>query len=88
MGKQVKVLQKGKITIPAELRDKLGIGEGDYVRLEIVDNKIVLFAPNTVPNPTEVLSGLIEGVRVAEPVKRELKQASSARLKKKAARIT
>jgi len=87
MGEQVKVLQKGKITIPAELRDKLGIGEGDYVRLEIVDNKIVLFAPNTVPNPTEVLSGLIEEVRVAEPVKRKLKQASSARLRKKAARI-
>jgi len=86
MGEQTKVLQKGKITIPADIRQKLGINEGDYVKLEIIGNKLMLFPPNTVPNPTELLSGLAEGVQVKEPVKQELKKATAARMKRKASR--
>ena len=86
MGEQIKVLQKGKITIPADIRQKLGISEGDYVKLEIVDGKLVLLPPKTVPNPTELLSGLAEGVQVTEPVKQELRKATAARMKKKASR--
>jgi AbrB family looped-hinge helix DNA binding protein len=88
MGEQMKVLQKGKITIPAGIRQKLGINEGDYVKLEIVDGKLVLLPPNTVPNPTDLLSGLAEGVQVTEPVKQELRKATAARMKKKASRST
>ena len=88
MGEQVKVLQKGKITIPADIRERLGIDEGDYVKLQIVDNKLILFPPNTVPNPTELLSGLSEGVQVKEPLKQELKKAAAARTTKKASRTT
>jgi len=86
LDEQVKVLQKGKITIPAAIRQKLGIDEGDYVKLQIMNNKLVLFPPNTVPNPTELLSGLAEGVQVTEPVKQELRKATAARMKKKASR--
>lgn len=86
MGEQAKVLQKGKITIPADIRQKLGISEGDYVKLEIIGNRLMLFPPNTVPNPTELLSGLAEGVQVKEPVKQELKKATAARMKRKASR--
>jgi AbrB family looped-hinge helix DNA binding protein len=86
MGEQTKVLQKGKITIPAEIRQKLGISEGDYIKLEIVDGKLVLLPPNTVPNPTDLLTGLAEGVQVTEPVKQELRKAAAARMKKKASR--
>jgi len=86
MGEQIKVLQKGKITIPADIRQKLGINEGDYVKLQIIGNRLMLFPPNTVPNPTELLSGLAEGVEVKEPVKQELKKATAARMKKKASR--
>jgi len=86
MGEQTKVLQKGKITIPSGIRKKLGINEGDYVKLEIVDGKLVLLPPNTVPNPTDLLSGLAEGVQVTEPVKQELRKATAARMKKKASR--
>ena len=86
MGEQAKVLQKGKITIPADIRQKLGINEGDYVKLEIIGNKLMLFPPNTVPNPTELLSGLAEGVQVKEPVRQELKKATAARMKRKASR--
>ena len=88
MGEQTKVLQKGKITIPADIRQKLGISEGDYVKLEIIGNKLILLPPNTVPNPTELLSGLAEGVQITEPVKQELKKATAARMKKKASRTT
>jgi AbrB family looped-hinge helix DNA binding protein len=88
MGEQTKVLQKGKITIPAEIRRKLGISEGDYIKLEIVDGKLVLLPPNTVPNPTDLLTGLAEGVQVTEPVKQELRKAAAARMKKKASRTT
>ena len=87
MGEQTKVLQKGKITIPADIRQRLGISEGDYVKLEIIGNKLMLFPSNTVPNPTELLSGLAEGVQVIEPVKQELKKATATRMKKKALRI-
>jgi AbrB family looped-hinge helix DNA binding protein len=80
------VLQKGKITIPADIRQRLGISEGDFIKLEIVDGKLVLFPPNTVPNPTDLLTGLAEGVQVTEPVKQELRKAAAARMKKKASR--
>ena len=86
MGAQIKVLQKGKITIPVRIREKLGISEGDYLRLEIVGNKIVLFPPKTVPNPTELLSGLAEGVPIREPVKQELRKAGAARVERKLSR--
>jgi AbrB family looped-hinge helix DNA binding protein len=80
------VLQKGKITIPAYIRQRLGISEGDFIKLEIVDGKLVLLPPNTVPNPTDLLTGLAEGVQVTEPVKQELRKATAARIKKKASR--
>ena len=83
MGEQVKVLQKGKITIPADIRQKLGIDEGDYVILQIIDNKVVILSPNTVLNPTELLSGLAEGIEIKEPVEQELIKASAAELNKK-----
>jgi AbrB family looped-hinge helix DNA binding protein len=86
MGEQTKVLQKGKITIPADIRQRLGISEGDFIKLEIVNGKLVLFPPNTVPNPTDLLTGLAEGVQVTEPVKQELRKAAATRIKKKASR--
>ena len=79
MGEQRKVLQKGKITIPADIRQKLGINEGDQITLEIVDGRLLLLPPNTVPNPTDLLTGLAEGVQVAEPVKQELRKAVAAK---------
>jgi AbrB family looped-hinge helix DNA binding protein len=88
LGERVKVLQKGKITIPATIRQKLGIGEGDCIKLEIIDNRLVLFPPNIVSKPTELLSGLAEGVQVVEPVKRELRKASAARIQKKTLRTS
>jgi len=87
LGAQVKVLQKGKITIPAKVREMLGIKEGDVLTLELQGGCIILFPPRTVPNPTESLNGLLEGVSVGEPVKEELKRAAAARIEKKLRRV-
>ncbi len=71
------MLQKGKITIPASIRQKLGINEGDYITLEIINNRVVILPPNTVPNPTELLSGLAKAVKITKPIKQELTKASA-----------
>jgi AbrB family looped-hinge helix DNA binding protein len=86
MGEQVKVLQKGKITIPVKIRQKLGINEGDCVTIRIMDNKVVILPPNTVPNPTEVLRGLGKGLKVKGSIKQELVKASAAGIEEKLSR--
>lgn len=86
MGTQIKVLQKGKITVPAKFRQKYGISEGDYITLEIIDGKLVLLPPKTVPNPTDRLSGLAEGTKITEPVKQELRKAAAKRITNKTSR--
>ncbi len=83
MDAQTKVLQKGKITIPAKIRESLGISEGDYLKMEIVGNKLVLFSPKTMPNPTELLDGLAEGVPIKETIKQELRKATTVRAERK-----
>jgi AbrB family looped-hinge helix DNA binding protein len=87
MGAQIKVLQKGKITIPAEIRKRLAIREGDTLTLETKGGHLVLLLPKTVPNPTKLLSGLAEGITITEPVKDELRKASAKRSEKKLSRV-
>ena len=38
----VKVRKNGRITIPAEIRKKLGIKEGDILEIEVADGKFIL----------------------------------------------
>ena len=83
MGVQIRVLQKGKITIPAEVRKRFGIKEGDVLTLNFSGGGLVLFPPKTVPNPTELLSGLARGLEVREPVDEELRKAAASRVEKK-----
>ena len=80
------MLQKGKITIPAEIRERLGIKEGDILTLELSGGRVVLLPPMTVLNPTKVLDGLVEGVSLKEPIEEELKRAAAAKIKKKLSR--
>ena len=87
MGAQIKVLQKGKITIPAEIRKRLANREGDTLTLETKGGHLVLLPPKTVPNPTKLLSGLAEGVTITEPVKDELRKAAAKRSEKKLSRV-
>jgi len=86
LGTQVKVLQKGKITIPAEIRESLGIKEGDVLTLEVLGGKIVLLPPRTVLNPTRVLDGLVEDISLEKSLDEEMKRASASRIEKKSSR--
>jgi AbrB family looped-hinge helix DNA binding protein len=83
LGERVKVLQKGKITIPAKMRQRLGMKEGDYVELEISNNRLVVLPPHTVANPTEVLMSLGKGIVLNEPLEQELAKAKAAIATKK-----
>ena len=87
MGVQIKVLQKGKITIPIEIRNRLAIKEGDTLTLEVREGRLILLPPLTVPNPTDLLSGLAEGVAIEEPVKDELRRTVAKRLERKLSRV-
>ncbi|MBS7627189.1 AbrB/MazE/SpoVT family DNA-binding domain-containing protein [Candidatus Bathyarchaeota archaeon] len=83
---QIKVPQKGKITIPSKIKERLGINEDDYLRMEIVGNRLILLPPKTAPNPTELLSGLAEGNPIKKPVKEELREAVAAKAGEKLSR--
>ena len=81
------MLQKGKITIPVDIRNRLAIREGDILTLEVREGRLILLPPKTVPNPTDLLSGLAEGVAIEEPVKGELRRAAARRLEGKLSRV-
>ena len=83
MGAQVKVLQKGKVTIPSEMREALGVDEGDYVTMEMSDGHLVISAPRTISNPTEAISGLVSDVVAKEPLDEEVARAGALRMKRK-----
>ena len=87
MGIRVKVLRKGKITIPIKLRKLLAIREGDTLTLKVRGGSLILLPPNMEPNPTDLLTGLAEGVAVEECVNDELRKAAAKRLEKKIIRI-
>ena len=38
-----KIDLNGRITIPAEIREELDLGIGDKLKIEVKDNKIILF---------------------------------------------
>ncbi len=49
LGELVKVLLKGKITIPSNIRKKLGINEDDCVTFEMINCKIVILPQTLFP---------------------------------------
>ena len=46
MGIESKITSKGQTTIPAEVREYLGIGAGDRLGYEFVDGKVLLVPKN------------------------------------------
>ncbi|RLI31356.1 hypothetical protein DRO56_05245 [Candidatus Bathyarchaeota archaeon] len=86
MGFQIRVLQKGKVTIPVEIRRRLGLREGDVLTLELRGGMMVLIPARTVENPTDLICGLAEGATIQEPVDGELRRASAGRIERKISR--
>ena len=70
----VKVSSKYQITIPKDLRESLGIGEGDRLYVGREGGKLVLRPFPKVKNPTERLYGSVEGDRDAVEAVREFRE--------------
>ena len=68
MQKIVKITRKGQTTIPAEIRQKLGLREGDELAVEVVDQTIVF---RSIPR-IEDCAGIFAGHADVEELKKEL----------------
>jgi len=64
MGYKAKLTTKGQITIPKEIREKLGLGFGDEVAFVDVDGKTMIVPRN---KPIENLFGRLSGVAKDSP---------------------
>ena len=70
MQKIVKVTRKGQTTIPAEIREQLGIKEGDDLAVEAIDDQIVF---KRIPK-LEDLAGIFAGEADIVELKKELEK--------------
>jgi antitoxin PrlF len=68
MQKIVKVTRKGQTTIPAEIREKLGIKEGDDLAVEAIDQQVVF---KRIPK-IEELAGIFAGHADVAELKKEI----------------
>ena len=82
----IKVLQKGRITIPIKIRRMFGIKEGDILTLKVVGGRIIILPSRTIVNLTETLDGLLEDIVIETSIKEELKKSSSRRIERKISR--
>ena len=49
---EIHIRKKGQMTLPAGLREKLGVSEGDRIIGEFVDGKIILTRPEDIVKRT------------------------------------
>jgi len=59
---EVSVLEKGRITIPRELRTRLNLSKGDKVRFRLQEGKIYLLVPKGDLDAVESSRGILRGV--------------------------
>jgi AbrB family looped-hinge helix DNA binding protein len=68
MQKIVKVTRKGQTTIPAEIREQLGIKEGDELAVEAIDQQVIF---KRVPR-IEDCAGIFAGHANVAELKKEI----------------
>ena len=68
MQKTVKVTRKGQTTIPAEIREKLGIKEGDDLAVEATEQEVIF---KLIPK-IEDCAGIFAGHADVSELKREI----------------
>lgn len=57
-----KIKQKGQVTIPATIREEVGLHEGDYVEVKREGSRIVLTPQEIAPRHPEIDAALAEGL--------------------------
>jgi antitoxin PrlF len=45
-----KITSKGQVTLPREIRERLGVRDGDRVRFEVEDGQVVLYSQRDTPS--------------------------------------
>ena len=58
----VKIKEKGQVTLPAKIRQGVGLGTGDYVKIEMEGRRIVLTPQAIAPRDSEVDAVIAEGL--------------------------
>ncbi len=57
MDEVVKVMSRGLIALPSEIRKKLGVREGDILKVEVKENEVVLKKEKRIYDLKGALSG-------------------------------
>ena len=58
----VKIKEKGQLTLPAKMRERLGLGIGDYVEVSEEGNRIVLIPQDIAPRHPDIDAALAEAL--------------------------
>ena len=58
----VKIKEKGQLTLPAKMRERLGLGIGDYVEVSEEGNRIVLIPQDVAPRHPDIDAALAEAL--------------------------
>ena len=62
------ITSKGQITIPQEVRRRLGLKQGDRVSFELEDGNTVLKPHHSSENPFEAFAGVLESFETKDDV--------------------
>lgn len=74
---KVKILPKGQITLPKDIRDSLGVREGDSLIIEKTDDEIILKKGKTIHDFMGSLPSL--GMTIEEIRERAVKEGAKDR---------
>ena len=83
---EIRLLEKGRVTIPKELRRRLGLRKGDKLKLLLDEGRIYLLAPRFKENVIEKTKGLLKGVEPElsiEGLREVLLEASASKVEVK-----
>ena len=68
MGKVSTISSKGQITLPVEIRTRLGVKSGDQVEFYVEDGKTVLRPVRAAGNPFEEWVGVLPAFETREQI--------------------
>ncbi len=76
MARTVEMDKFGRVIIPKEVRDELGVGEGDIFRLERKDEEILLKPLRLKKNPAKAIAEMNLPVSSWERIEKEIEHGA------------